>query len=61
MLRYGRRRAIAAQGLFFCLGPVIMAAAGGPGCGRAKPMQREWERGLRRCLETAAAPRPPPL
>jgi hypothetical protein len=30
MLRYGRRRAIAAQGVFFCLGPVLMAAAPGP-------------------------------
>jgi len=31
MLRYGRRKAIAAQALFFSLGPVIMALANGPG------------------------------
>jgi MFS family permease len=36
MLRYGRRRAIAALGVLFALGPIIMATAGlggthGPG------------------------------
>lgn len=29
MLHYGRRPAIAADSLFFLVGPVIMAAAGG--------------------------------
>lgn len=31
MLRHGRRKAIAAQALFFALGPMLMAAAGGAG------------------------------
>lgn len=31
MLRYGRRLAIAAEAVFFVLGPVIMATAVGPG------------------------------
>ena len=31
MLRYGRRIAIALEAVFFVLGPVIMAAAAGPG------------------------------
>ncbi|KAF6262111.1 major facilitator superfamily domain-containing protein [Scenedesmus sp. NREL 46B-D3] len=31
MLRYGRRRAIAAQSVFFVAGPLVMAAATGPG------------------------------
>lgn len=31
MLHYGRRRAIAADSLFFIVGPVVMAAAMGLG------------------------------
>jgi MFS family permease len=30
MLRYGRRRAIAAESVFFVAGPLVMAAATGP-------------------------------
>jgi MFS family permease len=33
MLRHGRRVAIAAQAAFFAGGPILMAAARGPGCG----------------------------
>ena len=41
MLHYGRRAAIAADSAFFVLGPAIMAAAFGLGCGpplRAPPL-----------------------
>lgn len=31
MLRYGRRRAIGGTAVFFAVGPVLMAAASGPG------------------------------
>ena len=37
MLRYGRRRAIAATSVFFTAGPLLMAMANTPWCGLPRP------------------------